>query len=148
MMSSNIWPSRESHAQRIRQQSGTGKTGPLGPNINSRTLRKTRGDLGLRSDAQLSKDRCILRQRCQPGAVAAAGLSAGAHRRNTIQESVEEALSIFFQRLSYNHQVALGIATFRSVYRGANGSVLPSPSPAHARERPTAATRLETTNGF
>jgi transposase InsO family protein len=37
------------HAQRVRHETGTGKTGRLGPNINPRTLLKTGGNLGLRS---------------------------------------------------------------------------------------------------
>src|SRR5690606_33607154 len=39
----------QSHAQRVRHATGTGKTGRIGPNINPRTLLKTGGNLGLRS---------------------------------------------------------------------------------------------------
>src|SRR5690606_36744955 len=39
----------QSHAQRVRHATGTGKTGRIRPNINPRTLLKAGGNLGLRS---------------------------------------------------------------------------------------------------
>src|SRR5690606_32167575 len=44
----------QSHAQRVRHATGTGKAGRIGPNINPRALLKTGGNLGLRSVAEMN----------------------------------------------------------------------------------------------